>query len=324
MSVRCKAAPAKPGSGPRARPASPGGGAAAGRSPRGAQAVTRALRLLRAVAASDKPVTLSGLAQTLGLSRTTAHRLLAALESEGFVTHAPGDQTYRPGPELATFALHAFPIHQLRTLARPLLEHLAETSGETATLELLTGHEVLIVDEVPSRRLVAARTEIGTRWPLHVTSTGKALLAAMPEGEREAYLARPLVAFTPRSVTDAAALRRDLATIRRRGYATAREEIEPGYTAVGAAFADAAGHPLGALSIGGPSSRLSPVDLERLGPLVFNAARELNRPLQDRASKSPPAITGSLGVLPAGREDEAARGARRRSPALQPHPSPRR
>jgi DNA-binding IclR family transcriptional regulator len=243
--------------------------------------VTRALRLLRAVAASAEPATLSGLAQTLALSRTTAHRLLAALEREGFVTHAPGDQTYRPGPELAAFALHASPIHQLRTLARPLLEDLAEASGETATLELLTGHEVLIVDEVPSRRLVAARTEIGTRWPLHVTSTGKALLAAMPEEEREAYLARPLVTFTPQSVTDPAALRRELATIRRRGYATAREEIEPGYSAVGAAFTDAASRPLAALSIGGPSSRLTAIELDKLGPVVFSAVGELHPQLHD-------------------------------------------
>jgi DNA-binding IclR family transcriptional regulator len=290
VSARRKAAPAEAGAGPRTRPASPGAGAAAaGRSPRGAQAVTRALRLLRAVAATDEPATLSSLAQTLGLSRTTAHRLLAALESEGFVTHAPGDQTYRPGPELAAFALHASPIHHLRTLARPLLEHLAETSGETATLELLTGNEVLIVDEVPSRRLVAAHTEIGTRWPLHVTSTGKALLASMAESEREAHLARPLVAFTPHSVTDRVALRRELATIRRRGYATAREEIEPGYAAVGAAFADAAGRPLGALSIGGPSSRMSGVDLDRLGPMAVSGASALQRRLQDRASDSPPA-----------------------------------
>ncbi len=279
MSARRRAAAAKAGVGQRTRPASPGV-AAAGRSPRGAQAVTRALRLLRAVTASAEPATLSSLAHTHGLSRTTAHRLLAALESEGFVTHAPGDQTYRPGPELTAFALHSSPIHQLRTLARPLLEHLAETSGETATLELLTGHEVLIVDEVPSRRLVAARTEIGTRWPLHVTSTGKALLAAMPDSEREAYLARPLVAFTTQSLTDPAALRRELATVRRRGYATAREEIEPGYAAVGAMFSspNRAGV-LGALSVGGPSTRIAPLEIERLGAAVADAARNLRERL---------------------------------------------
>ena len=285
MSVRRKSAPAEAGAGPRTGPASPGG-AAAGRSPRGAQAVTRALRLLRAVAASDEPATLSSLAQTLGLPRTTAHRLLAALEREGFVTHAPGDQTYRPGPELATIALHASPIHQLHTLARPLLEHLAETSGETATLELLTGNEVLIVDEVPSHRLVAARTEIGTRWPLHVTSTGKALLAAMTEAELKSYLSGPLVAFTPHSLTDPAALRRELATVRRRGYATAREEIEPGYAAVGAAFTDAAGRPHGALSIGGPSSRLTIPELDGLGQLAAGAGVELAARLRTRSAGS--------------------------------------
>lgn len=274
MSARRKAASAEAGAGPRTRPAS-AGGATTARSPRGAQAVTRALRLLRAVAASEEPATLSTLAPTLGLSRTTAHRLLAALESEGFVTHA-GDQTYHPGPEFAAFALHASPIHQLRTLARPLLEDLAETSGETATLELLTGNEVLIVDEVPSRRLVAARTEIGTRWPLHVTSTGKALLAALPAAELAAYLARPLPAFTPHSITDPAALRRGLATVRRRGYAIAREEIEPGYAAVGAAFTDAAGRPLGALSVGGPSSRLTVGELDHLGPALAEAADTLS------------------------------------------------
>jgi IclR family acetate operon transcriptional repressor len=248
--------------------------------------VTRALRLLRAVATSAEPATLSSLAQTLALSRTTAHRLLAALEREGFVTHAPGDQTYRPGPELAAFALQAFPVHELRASARPLLEQLAESSGETATLEILTGIEVLIVDEVPSRRLVAAQMEIGTRWPLHVTSTGKALLAALPEEELEAYLARPLAAPTPRSLTDPDAIRRELAAVRRRGYATARDEIEAGYAAVGAAFTDAADRPLGSLSIGGPSTRLTDAELDRLGPAVAQAAAALGaRPrIESRAS----------------------------------------
>jgi IclR family acetate operon transcriptional repressor len=244
------------------------------------------LRLLKAVAGAGEAPGLSALAREVGLPRTTAHRLLAALESEGFVAHAPGDQTYRPGPELTALALHAFPLQDLRARARPLLERLAEESGETATLEILAGQEVLIVDEVPSRRLVAAQLEIGPRWPLHATSTGKAILAAMPEEDLEAYLARPLAALTPHSVTDAGELRREVERIRRRGWATAREEIELGYVAVGAAFGVGGGRPAGALSIGGPSSRLAAAELAELGPAVARAARELEPP----APPAPPLL----------------------------------
>lgn len=246
------------------------------RGPRGAQSATRALRLLKAVAAAREPAGLTALADDVGLTRTTAHRLLAALESEGFVAHAPGDQTYRPGPELTALALQAFPLQDLRARARPVLERLAEESGETATLEILAGHEVLIVDEVPSRRLVAAQLEIGTRWPLHVTSTGKALLAAMPEAELEAYLRRPLDALTPRSITDPEELRGEIERIRRRGWATAREEIELGYAAVGVAFSDASGRPLGAVSIGGPADRLR--DVDRVAGALVEAARGISAP----------------------------------------------
>jgi IclR family transcriptional regulator, acetate operon repressor len=138
---------------------------------------------------------------------------------------------------------------------------------------------VVYVDQVSSAHLVASTNWVGRRTPLHASSSGKVLLAHMPEAERQQVLARPLEAVTPRTVTDPAALLRQLDEVRARGYATIRDELEQGLNAVAAPVRQLSGEVVAALSVSGPSFRLRAVDLPRLGRLAIDAAGAVSRRL---------------------------------------------
>ncbi len=239
--------------------------------PSGAQAVLRAIALLKAFTLEKPERDVSGLAEQTGLSRGTVHRLLAALESEGLLVRRDNG-LYRLGPTAAALGVRALRSSTLRETAHPELERLAEQTGETATLEVLSEGKMLILDEVLGSRLIGASPSLGTAWALHATSTGKAILAAVSRERVEELLPRSLDRFTARTITDRARLDEALDEARALGYATAREELEEGYSAAGAVIRTPMLEPYAALSLGGPSARLNPDVLEELGTRVKSCA----------------------------------------------------
>jgi DNA-binding IclR family transcriptional regulator len=248
-------------------------------APQGTQAILRAIRLLKVLSEADAELTLYQLSSATGLTKTTAHRLLAALESEGFITRGVDSGTYQLGPAVIALGTRALRTSDLRVAVRQDLIHVAETTTETATLEVLSDDRMLILDEVSGRHLVSATAEIGTQWPVHATSTGKALLAAMPEEQARALLKSSLRRKAEREPTDFAELVRQLDKVRRDGYATAIEELEPGFVAIGAALRGPLGEPVGAISVGGPTSRIERKRHAELGALVRTAAAKISKQL---------------------------------------------
>jgi IclR family acetate operon transcriptional repressor len=223
----------------------------------GTQAVLRALRLLKAFSAERPERSLAELSGAAGLNKTTTYRLLTALLSEGLVARAADGEAFRLGPEAVALGSRAQGSGDLRAAARAELAALAAETRETATLEVLVGRDVLILDEVVGSHVVATVPSVGTRWPAHATSTGKTLLAHLPGPALEALLREPFPAPTPRTITDPASLRRELARVRERGYAVSAEELEPGFVAVGAPVRAADGAVVAAISLGGPKVRLT-------------------------------------------------------------------
>ncbi|MBL8057564.1 MAG: IclR family transcriptional regulator [Anaerolineales bacterium] len=252
----------------------------------GAQAVGRAVSVLKSFTDARPRLTLAEISRATRLNRATAYRLVAALEKEGLIMRAAGEEAYQLGPEAIVLGGRALRANDLRPASRPELEALAHATHETATLEVLAERDVLIVDEVVSPHLVAGAPSLGTRWPAHATSTGKALLAFLPLAESEAFLRRPLPGFTARTLTAPAALRAALAEIRARGWATVCDELEVGYAAAAAVILNHEGRPAAALCVGGPTQRLGPERLAEIGPLVQAAARRVS----DRIGYRPPAI----------------------------------
>ena len=249
-------------------------------APQGAQAAVRAIRLLKSFTRVQSERTLLELCAAHGLTKTTAHRLLSALESEGLVERNPRTGSYRLGPAAIALGLEALQSHDLRAQVHPLLERLAAETGETATLEVLHDGQVLILDEIARPHVLSASGHIGTRWPLHATSTGKVLLAMQPAAMSS--LREPLTQYTRFTVTDMNALRRELERVRERGYGLVLGELEEGFNAVAVPVRDALGEVAGALSLGGASTRLGRRELTRLAERLLQVAAPDGAGVPDR------------------------------------------
>ncbi|MBW7882786.1 MAG: IclR family transcriptional regulator [Caldilineaceae bacterium] len=245
----------------------------------GTQAVARALALLKAFSDGQPEWSLTDLAQATGLNKTTAFRLLAALEAERLVMRNPVSGGYRLGVDLIALGATALRSNPLRAMSRPVLETLAEQSQESATLEILVEQHVLIIDEVSSNHPMGMSQDVGSRLPLHATATGKVLLAYRPTAEVEAYLRLPLSGLTERTVVDGEQLRQQLSQIRHEGYAATDGELEPGFVAIAAPIYDREREVVAAISVGGPALRLNGPRLPELTAMVQMSARLISRQL---------------------------------------------
>ena len=242
--------------------------------PQGAQAALRAVRLLKIFSNERPEMSLAELSKASGLNKTTTHRLLRALQSEGLIERNAVTSAYSLGAGLMALGVQALSSNDLRRRVRPLLRMLAKETGETATLEVPVEDSMLILDEVAGSHVLGTAGNVGTRWPIHATSTGKVWLAFEDDGlDRLSEELQPLTARTD--------VRRDafpaqLMEIRRRGYAVTVDELEDGFTAVATVIRGALGDVQGALSIGGPTQRLSAARRAELGISLCRTAAKLN------------------------------------------------
>jgi IclR family transcriptional regulator, acetate operon repressor len=246
--------------------------------PTSLRSVNRALSALELVADAGE-LGVTELGRRLGVHKATASRLAATLADRGLLERDPQTDRYRLGFGLVRLAGAAMARLDLVSSARAAMDDLAERTHETVTIGVLSGDDVVSVDQVTGTRSIVSVSWVGKRTPLHTTSTGKVLLAFLDEEERERRLALPLEGATPRSVTSADALRSQLDEVRRRGYAQTLEELEVGLTAVAAPVRQGDGKVLAALSVSGPSFRLRPVDLPRVGQQTIEAADAISRRL---------------------------------------------
>ena len=244
------------------------------RPPQGAQAALRAIRLLKLFTSERPEMSLAEISRASGLNKTTTHRLLRALHSESLIDRNPATTAYSLGAGLMALGVQALASSDLRRRVRPVLRLLARETGETATLEVPFEDSMLILDEVAGNHVVGSAGNIGTRWPIHATSTGKAWLAFDESGqERLMDVLKPLTGST---LTDPAVLQLQLVEIRRRGYAVTIDEVEDGFTAVATIIRGVLGDVQGALSVGGPTQRLNAARRAELGVKLCRAAQRLS------------------------------------------------
>lgn len=242
-------------------------------SPKGAQSALRAVRLLKLFSREEPELPLAEISRRAGLNKTTTHRLLQALASEAMLERNPDSGSYRLGSAVVALGSQALAGDDLRRRARPLLESLAAETGETATLEVPVENTMLILDEVTGGRRVAAGGNVGTRWAMHATSTGKAVIAFAADGMTR--LGERLTPLTARTITDRARLAEQLDEIRRRGFAETVDELEDGFSGVGTVVRGQSGEIIGALSICGPTQRLTESRRATLGATLCAAAGQL-------------------------------------------------
>ncbi len=222
----------------------------------GTQAVDRAALLVATVVRADEPVTFAALAEECGLPKSTASRLLTALERTELVERRETG-SYVAGRLFDQYAARHDPWEELAHLAHPVLETLSAETGETVNLGVPRGDRVLHVAQVDTRFLIGTRDWTRVDVPPHSSALGKVLYA---HGALE--VPRVLNAVTEHTETDPERFAAMLAAVRRRGYATTVDELEVGLTGIAAPVRDRSGRVIAALGVSGPSVRLE----ERLAP----------------------------------------------------------
>jgi DNA-binding IclR family transcriptional regulator len=238
------------------------------------QSVDRAMTLLRAVSgASADGSTAAQLAETCGLNRATAWRLLNTLELHGMVSCDRGTGHWSVGLAVMEIARSAG-LDALVRSAHATLARLSRQTGETAALAVPGVGGLTYVDEVAPSAIVAAMWR-GRTVPLHATSTGKVLLAFGDPAAVERLDGTALERFTPTTVVDLPELLSQLRQVRSRGFAVCRGEYEISAWGVSAPVLDVSGRPVAVMSIWGPASRVAESRFEALGALAREAALDL-------------------------------------------------
>lgn len=226
------------------------------KSATGTQAVDRAALLVATVVGASDPITFAELAEVCHLPKSTASRLLTALERTELVDRQETG-SYVAGALFDKYAARHNPWDGLAELARPVLAHLSEETGETVNLAVPRAERVVHIAQVASRFLLGTRDWTTVDVPSHASALGKVLYAY---GQLE--VPSELLALTDATVTDPVRFRTQLATVRRRGYATTVDELEEGLTGVAVPLRDESGSVIAALGLSAPTSRLA----ERLAP----------------------------------------------------------
>lgn len=241
--------------------------------------VATAVRVLKAFTSTAPDWGVTDLAARIGQSKSTVHRVLSTLTDEGLLEQDPDTGRYRLG--LALFDLAAA-VPSQRGLHEAVLlpmTDLRNGTGETVQVGVLDGRQVVYVERLDSPNTLRMFTELGRRNHAHCTGTGKALLAFMPPDQ----LARVLDGWvlerkTVHTIVSAAALRRELATIRERGYAENRHESEIGVVSIAAPIRDETGTTIAALSVAGPAERVD-TQHDRIAHAVVALALSTSRRL---------------------------------------------
>ncbi len=207
-------------------------------------------------------------------------RVLATLTGRRLLDRDPQTQTYRLGMLAVVIGARAMGDLDLRRSARPHLEKLMSDTGETVHLSILSEANALCVDKIDASRSMRMGSFVGFLDPLHCSGVGKALLAFQDEGTREQLMARMrFEPHTPRTMTDPSTLAADIARIRERGYAVDDEEIEEGLRCVAAPIRDHSGAVIAAVSISGPTTRVTEASLADLAAAVEGCAQSISRDL---------------------------------------------
>jgi len=243
----------------------------------GVQSVDRALRILEILARSDE-AGVTEVAAALDVHKSTAFRLVATLEQHGLVEQVEGRGKYRLGVGLLRLAGATSARLDVVQEARPLCKQLATATGETVNLATLSGGSALYLDQAAGPSALQPHNWVGQHIPLHATSNGKVLMAWLPEDELKELLGR-LPSYTGLTITSKAALRKELYLVREQGYALAVDELEVGLAAAAAPVRNAHDDVICSVSVSGPTFRLTDERMQRVLPLLVEAADELSHRL---------------------------------------------
>ena len=242
------------------------------------QSVDRALTILEILAAKGE-AGVTEVAAELGVHKSTAFRLVAALENKGLVEQLADRGKYRLGFGIVRLAGAATAQLDLAQEGRRTCEELAAVLGETVNIAIMDGERAVNISQVRGPAAISSHNWVGRGTPLHATSSGKVLLAFAPDSVRKVALSRDLQRFTSATITDPDVLQRELDVTAERGWGSTVEEYEIGLSAVAAPVRDGDGDVVAAVSVSGPSFRMPPDSFEDTARRVVAGTDDLSRRL---------------------------------------------
>lgn len=238
-----------------------------------AKSLTKALDILAALGKVPEGMSLADVALLVKQPKTTAHRLLTTLENRHFVRYEPSERIWKIGIEAFVVGSAFLRNRDLVDIARPVMARLVADTGESASLYIEDEGEIVCLSQVETKQAMRVIARPGGRARIHSSGSGKAILAWRDAAHVDDVIKRHgLPGATEKTITTPQALRRDLADVRARGFAFDDEENALGIRCVAAALFDHTGEVAGAVSISGPSSRLTPDRFDALGKRVSEAA----------------------------------------------------
>jgi DNA-binding IclR family transcriptional regulator len=251
--------------------------------------IERALDVLLCFSRQTPELTMTQIAQQLGIHKSTIHRLLATLERRRFVQRDPATGVYRLGIRMLQMAYLTLEHNDLRRLAAPFLQELLREHRETVDLCMLDGAEVVFLDVLESPQRVKLAAAIGQRLPIHATASGKSMLAFLPDEPVQRILKAGLPRHTEHTICSPAAFIEDLMLVRHRGYALDEQELEVGINAVAAPIFDQKGDPTAAVAIAGPAYRLFRERMIEIAPSLIAVTGRISAEVALAARPRPPA-----------------------------------
>jgi DNA-binding IclR family transcriptional regulator len=260
----------------------------AGRSadPYQLQSLDRAVAVLDLLGESEGPLGLADVCERMALHKSTAHRALMVLERCGLIERTP-ENRFRLGLKLYELGSRAVEQIDLRARVHPWFRRLSVQVGETVHLGVLQKTAVVYLDKVePNNRRTWLASRIGASNPVYCTAMGKAMLAFLPEDSAAEIIGKiRYVRFTHRTLMTPEALKRSLDRVRRRGYAIDDEEVEEGVRCIGAPILSGSGQPMAAVSISGPTSRITQQSVPGIAEHLMRCCREISASLGVRERK---------------------------------------
>jgi DNA-binding IclR family transcriptional regulator len=246
----------------------------------GAASLHKGIAVIKTVASSERDLRFSDLVVETDLPKATLHRIVAALMEERLLRYDQERRSYALGFGLFELARRVWDELEVRKVAERKLRELRDEVGETVHLAILDGEEVVYIDKYETRESVRTRSAIGTRAPAFCTGVGKAILAFLPEKQREDIVGQlHFVRFTDYTITSAEQMYKDLAVVRARGYATDAEEHHLDICCIAAPIFDVRNRVVASVSITAPTFRLNahyPLPVARS---VVNVAQAISRML---------------------------------------------
>jgi len=240
-------------------------------------ALARGLKIIEFLAGRPKGATVAEIVEALRLPTPSVFRMIATFLDGGYVQRDVEGAVYRLSRKLLALGYSAVDGQGLVEKSLDVLRKLRDATGETALIAVLSGNEGVVLEQAPSPRAVKVLVQVGHRFPLHTAAPGKALLAFLPDSERETLLTSlTYEKFTARTLTSRRSLAAQLDEVRKTGVAYDRGEELDDLRCVGAPVLDAHGYPLAAIWVSGPASRIGEAELNTFADLTFRHARMIS------------------------------------------------